>query len=151
MDYRDRRTHPRLEGTFHVDLLNMGDDPHVSQFEASVDGEALDVSRGGMRLKITYDVAIGTTLSVIVYYRHRESICLCRVMWRREVMGEQIYGLFIKEWSRLDRFLEVELQAMEAESPPSSVPSTPAAVMSIESTPKKSRHLGEVAISASLA
>ncbi len=116
----------------------MGDDPHISQFEAIVDGEALDVSRGGMRLKVTYDVAIGTTLSVIVYYRHRESICLCRVMWRREVMGEQLYGLFIKEWSRLDRFLELELESMEAESPPAVVASAPASVMSIESTPTDS-------------
>ena len=138
MDYRDRRTHPRLEGTFHVDLLNMGDDPRISQFEAIVDGEALDVSRGGMRLKVTYDVAIGTMLSVIVYYRHRESICLCRVMWRREVMGEQLYGLFVKEWSRLDRFLERELESMEAESPPASVASAPASVMSIERTPTDS-------------
>ena len=135
MDNRDRRTHPRLEGTFHVDLLNMGDDPHISQFEAIVDGEALDVSRGGMRLKITYDVAIGTMLSVIVYYRHRESICLCKVMWRREVMGEQLYGLFVEEWSRLDRFLERELATMEAESPPSSVASAPASVLSVEKNP----------------
>src|SRR5687768_5258041 len=108
MDYKDRRSHPRLEGTFHVDLLNMGDDPRISQFEPIVNGEALDVSRTGMRLKISYDVAAGTTLSVIVYYRRRESICLCRVMWRREISGEQVYGLFIKEWSRLDRYLETE-------------------------------------------
>jgi hypothetical protein len=138
MDNRDRRTHPRLEGTFRVDLLNMGDDPHISPFEAIVDGEALDVSRGGMRLKITYDVAIGTMLSVIVYYRNRESICLCKVMWRRDVMSEQLYGLFVEEWSRLDRFLERELAAMEAESPPASVASAPASVMSIESTPTDS-------------
>lgn len=112
----------------------MGDDPHVSPFEAVVDGEALDVSRSGMRLKITYDVTVGTMLSIIVYYRHRESICLCRVMWRREIMGEQVYGLFIKEWSRLDRFLEDELSVMERETPPTTVPSTPASIMSIETT-----------------
>jgi hypothetical protein len=138
MDYRDRRTHPRLEGTFHVDLLNTGDDPRISQFEAIVNGEALDVSRSGMRLKVTYDVAVGTMLSVIVYYRRRESICLCRVMWRREVMGEQLYGLFVSDWSRLDRFLEKELESMEIDSPPSSVASTPAAVMSVESAPIQS-------------
>ena len=132
MDYRDRRNNPRLEGSFRVDLLNMGDDPRVSTFEAIVDGEALDVSRSGMRLKITYDVPLGTLLSAIVYYRHRESICLCRVMWRRDVMGEQIYGLYIKEWSRLDRFLEEDLKIMQTTVPPSTIVSTPASIMSVE-------------------
>ena len=131
MDYRDRRSHPRLEGTFQVDLLNMGDDPHDSPFEAIVTGEALDVSRTGMRLKINYDVAIGTQLSVIVYYRRRESICLCKVMWRRDIMGEQLYGLYISEWSRFDRYLEDELGVMERESPPTTVSSTPAGVLSV--------------------
>jgi hypothetical protein len=136
MDYRDRRTHPRLEGTFRVYLLNTGDDPRISPYEAIVDGEALDVSRGGMRLKVSYDVALKTILSVIVYYRNRESICLCEVMWRRNNLGELVYGLFIKEWTRLDGYLEDELHRMELESPPASVSSTPAALICSPASPR---------------
>lgn len=113
MDPRDRRVHPRLEGQFHVDLLNMGDDPTISPFESVVSGEALDVSRAGMRLKVTYRVPVGTFLSAIVYYKGFESICLCEVVWRREIMGEQLYGLYIREWSKLDRLLENQLASME--------------------------------------
>ena len=43
--YKDRRSHPRLEEPLQLDLLNMGDDPSVSPFEAVVPGTALDVSR----------------------------------------------------------------------------------------------------------
>ncbi len=113
MDPKDRRTHPRFEGQFRVDLLNMGDDPSISQFEAVVVGEALDVSRTGMRLKTTYSVPVGTFVSAIVYYRNYESICLCEVVWRRDMMGEQLYGLRIKEWSRLDKALGRQLEEME--------------------------------------
>ncbi len=112
-DPKDRREHPRFEGQFHVDLLNMGDDPKISQFEAVISGDALDVSRTGMRLKVGYRVPVGTLLSIIVYYRNHESICLCEVMWRREIMGEQLYGLYTKEWSKLDSLLEQQLLAME--------------------------------------
>ena len=113
MDPKDRREYPRFEGKFQVDLLNLGDDPSISQFEAVIPGEALDVSRKGMRLKVTYRVPVGTFLSAMVYYKNRESICLCEVVWRRELMGEQLYGLYVKEWSTLDRFLEEQLAKME--------------------------------------
>lgn len=113
MDPKDRRQHPRFEGQFQVDLLNLGDDPDISQFEAVIPGEALDVSRTGLRLKVSYRVPVGTFLSAMVYYKRRESICLCEVMWRREMMGEQLYGLYIKEWSTLDHSLEQQLAAME--------------------------------------
>lgn len=113
MDPRDRRNHPRLEGQFQVDLLNMGDDPSISPFESVVPGEALDVSRSGMRLKVTYKVPVGTFLSAIVYYKGYQSICLCEIVWRRELMGEQLYGLYIREWSKLDKVLETALSSME--------------------------------------
>lgn len=122
MDPRDRRVHPRLEGQFQVDLLNMGDDPEISPFEAVVVGEALDVSRSGMRLKVTYRVPVGTFLSAIVYTKGFESICLCEVVWRRELMGEQLYGLYIREWSKMDRLLENQLASME--TPVSTFPVT---------------------------
>lgn len=115
MDPRDRRKHPRLEGQFTVDLLNMGDDPSVSPYEAVIPAEALDVSRKGMRLKVTYTVPAGSYLSVILYYQRHESVCLCKVMWRREMMGEQLYGLYIEEWSKLDVALDRQLRVMEIE------------------------------------
>ena len=119
MDVKDRRRHPRLEGQFPVDLLNMGDDPLVSPFEAVVAGTALDVSRHGMRLQISYNVAVGTLLSAVVYYRNRESVCLCEVVWKREFLSQPLYGLFIKQWSQLDPRLESSFRAMEqAESSP---------------------------------
>src|SRR5258708_226194 len=105
VDPKDRRQYPRLEGQFSVHLLNMGDDPDISPFEVIVSGEALDVSRSGMRLKINYKVPVGTLLSVIIYYKNYEWICLCEAVWRREMMGEQLYGLYIKEWSKLDPLL----------------------------------------------
>ena len=126
MDPKDRRSHPRFEGQFSVDLLNMGDDPNISAFEAVVTGEALDVSRSGMRLKINYQVPVGTLLSVILYYKKQPSICLCEAVWRRDMMGEQLYGLFVREWSKLDTQLDAQLSAME--NGPSKSPYGPVAV-----------------------
>lgn len=126
MSLADRRRHPRLEGEFPVDLLNMGDDPAISAFEAIVEGRALDVSRQGLRLKVPYNVAMGSVMSVILYYRGRESVCLCKVMWKREILGDYLYGLYIEEWSKLDSFLEQKLASMEKEESAVNTPSSPA-------------------------
>lgn len=117
MNYQDRRAHPRLEGQFRMDLLNMGDDPEISPYESVVPGDALDISRSGMRMKVTYRVPVGTFLSVIVYYKGHDSICLCEVVWRREMMGEQLYGLYVREWSKMDRLLENQLALMQTGHP----------------------------------
>ncbi len=118
MSSADRRQYPRLEGEFPVDLLNMGDDSGISRLEAIVPGRALDISRHGMRLKVPYNVPNGSVLSVIVYFRGRESVCLCQVVWKREYEGEKLYGLFIKDWSKLDSMLERRLNSMTL-TPPS--------------------------------
>ncbi len=112
MDPKDRRKHPRYEGQFQVDLLNMGDDPSVSPFEAIVPGTALDVSRQGMRVKALYNVPIGAFLSVILYNAGGESVCLCEVVWKRQEEDETLYGVFTQEWSKLDPKLARVLDAM---------------------------------------
>ncbi len=130
MDPKDRREHPRFEGEFTVDLLNMGDDPQVPSFEALVPGIALDVSRKGMRLQVSYDVSVGSIISSILYLKSRESICIAEVVWKREHQGKPLYGLFIREWSKIDPLLETRLAAMEREeakaqqdrTPPSGAP-----------------------------
>ena len=111
----DRRKFPRLEGHFRVDVLNMGDDPQVSPWEAVLEAEALDISMQGMRIKASHDVPLKSQLSVIVYYQGHESICLSEVVWKREVMGEFIYGLFFREWSILDPALEQALAQMQTD------------------------------------
>ena len=114
MDPKDRRLHPRLEGEFPVDLLNMGDDPSVSPFEAILPGTALDVSRQGMQLKTSYHVPVGSVVSTIFYMNgNGGSVCLCQVVWEREVEGQFLYGLFIKEWSQIGPELERKFLAME--------------------------------------
>lgn len=119
MDPKDRRRHPRYEAAFQVDLLNMGDDPAVSQFEAIIHGTALDVSRQGMRIKVPYNVPVGSLLSIILYSAQGgESLCLCEVMWRTEEMGEPLYGVYTKEWSKLDSRLAKIFESMEAAGDP---------------------------------
>jgi hypothetical protein len=113
LDYTNRRKYPRLEGVFKADLLNLGDDPGIANWEAIVPATALDVSREGMRLQVDYNVALQSTISVIVYYKGRDSVCLSKVMWKREEMGQATYGLFIKEWSKLDPVLNQELKTLE--------------------------------------
>lgn len=132
MNYSDRRKHPRFEGQFKVDLLNMGDDPNISQYEAVIPGTALDISRQGLRLKTMYSVQPNSLLSAIVYYRGQGSVCLCKVMWKREEMGEFVYGLFIEEWPQLDSALEEQLKSMEVKEAEvsSDSPSAPAVVTS---------------------
>lgn len=115
MDPKDRRKHPRYEGYFQVDLLNMGDDPTVSPFEAIVPGLALDVSRQGMRVKAAYNVPIGAFLSVILYNEGAESVCLCEVVWKREEEGQILYGVFTQEWSKLDPKMARVLDRMDPE------------------------------------
>ncbi|MFN0117462.1 MAG: PilZ domain-containing protein [Elusimicrobiota bacterium] len=110
MDPKNRREHPRFEGQFNVDLLNLGDDPVFSPFEAVVAGHALDVSMKGMRLKVPYNVPVGSILSVILYYKGHESICLCDVKWKTQEGSQKLYGLYIKEWCKLDRALSSALK-----------------------------------------
>jgi len=115
---RERRKHARFEGHFKVDLLNMGEDPQISPWEVIIPGVALDISRQGMRLKVPYNVAVGSYLSVIAYYKGSESICLCEVVWKRPDVGQTIYGLYIKEWSRMDDRLEKKLATVERTEAP---------------------------------
>ena len=100
-----------------ADLLNMGDDPKVSDQESIVRGEVLDVSLTGLRLKVSYNVPVGSVLSVIVYYQGYESVCLCNVVWKREMINETVYGLYIKAWSKLDSNLRKKLESMQVSSP----------------------------------
>jgi hypothetical protein len=115
MDGRDRRQHPRFEGQFRVDLLNMGDDPLMSPWEPVVPATALDISRAGMRLASQYNATVGSRVSTVVYYKGFDSLCLCEVVWKRVENGRYLYGMFIKEWSQLDPALERQLKAMELE------------------------------------
>lgn len=116
MDGKDRRQNPRLEGHFRVDLLNMGDDPTRSSWEPVVVSEALDVSKHGLRLKSPYNTSHGAVVSAVVYYKNHESVCLCEVMWKTNEENQFMYGLFIREWSRLDTELKELLEKMEARS-----------------------------------
>lgn len=116
MDPKDRRKFPRFEGEFKVDLLNMGDDPNFPLFEAVVPGKALDISKQGIRLESNYSVSVGAFISAIVYYKNEDSIALCEVMWKRETLGIFSYGLYIKEWSKIDPSLLKQLSAMEKEA-----------------------------------
>lgn len=113
MDYSDRRQYPRFEGYFPVELLNMGDDPSVSPYEALVEGTALDVSRQGMRVRSEYNVPVGSYVSAILYYLDRQSICLCEVVWRRDGDEGLVYGLYFKDWTQLDPLLEQKFKSLE--------------------------------------
>jgi hypothetical protein len=115
MEGKDRRRNPRFEGNFRVDLLNMGDDPRVSPWEAVVISEALDISKHGMRLKSLYNVPLGSIISAVTYYKNHESVCLCEVVWKSQAENQFLYGLFIREWSRLDPALKIILDQMEAD------------------------------------
>jgi hypothetical protein len=123
----DRRKHPRFEGQFKVDLLNMGDDPNISPYEAVIPATALDISRQGLRLKTAYTVRMGSLLSAIVYFKGAGSVCLCKVVWKREEMGEMTYGLFIEEWPQINPALDEKLNSMEVEEANASQPAAPSA------------------------
>lgn len=115
MDGRDRRQYPRLEGHFKVDLLNMGDDPAIPVAEPVVAAEALDISKHGMRLQSAYNVPVGTLVSVVTYFQGQGSVCICDVVWKRAGENNKaLYGLYIKNWGKLDRLLERKLNEMEA-------------------------------------
>lgn len=113
MDQKNRRKFPRFEGEFKVDLLNMGDDANFPLFEAVVPGKALDISKQGIRLESLYSVSVGSFISAIVYYKEQDSIALCEVMWKREALGVFCYGLYIKEWSKIEPVLLKQLDVIE--------------------------------------
>ena len=113
MSGRDRRQYPRLEGQFNINLLNMGDDSHVSPWSAVLEGTALDVSMRGMCIRATYDVPVGAYIGVVFYYQGHESICLCETVWKRPEGDGLLYGLFFKEWSKLEPSLDRKLRQME--------------------------------------
>ncbi len=115
MDGKDRRQNPRFEGRFQVDLLNMGDDPKFPAWKPVVASEALDFSKHGMRLRSPYSVPLGSIISAVAYFKGHESVCLCEVMWRVPSEDQFMYGLFIREWSKLDPALKDVLDKMEAQ------------------------------------
>ena len=103
-----------MEGHFRVDLLNMGDDPLIPVSEPIVAAEALDISRHGLRLFANYNVPVGSVVSVVTYYQGQGSVCLCDVVWKRSDSDKKfLYGLFIKNWGRLDPLLDRKLTEME--------------------------------------
>jgi len=94
----------------------MGDDPAIPLDEPVVAAQALDISKHGIRLASVYNVPVGSAVSVVAYYHGQGSVCLCGVVWKRVGPDNQLlYGLFIKTWGRLDRFLEKKLNEMEVD------------------------------------
>lgn len=91
----------------------MGDDPKISQWESVIEGTAMDISKHGLRLASPYNVNVGSLTSIVLYFRGHESICMCKVMWKRTVNNEFLYGLYIEQWSKLDSALGAQLDAME--------------------------------------
>lgn len=116
----DRRKFPRLAARFRVDLLNMGDDPMFGTDQAVIEAESLDISKQGLRIKTSYNVSVKSNLSVIVYHKRHQSVALCQVVWKREMIREFVYGLYIKEWSELDKDLLARLNSLESDRPPHS-------------------------------
>ncbi len=92
----------------------MGDDPSIPVSEPIVSAEALDISKHGLRLTSAYNVPVGTVVSVVTYYQSQGSVCLCDVVWKRMEGKKILYGLYIKNWGRLDKLLEHKLNEMEA-------------------------------------
>ncbi len=111
----------------------MGDDPTIGQWESVVPANALDLSKHGMRLKSHYNVNVGSLISVIAYYQHRDSVCLCEVVWKRPAEGEILYGLYVKEWSRLDPGLRAKLESMEMDALKSESSTRTSAALAIDS------------------
>jgi hypothetical protein len=45
---------------------------------------------------------------------------MCEVVWKREAMGQKLYGLYIKQWSKMDSKLDHDLERIEASQQSSS-------------------------------
>jgi len=89
----ERRKHPRLERHAPIELLNMGDDPAVPFYQDLVTGETLDVSEGGIRLRVAYDVREGSEVGVVIRKEQKFQVFLAKVIWKiRESIGIT-YGL----------------------------------------------------------
>jgi hypothetical protein len=116
---KERRQHPRFEGRFPVEVLNTGDDPERSVWESIISGEALDVSRTGMRLQTPYHVPVGSAVSVLVYHKGLSSLCMGNVVWRREAPeGGFLYGLYVDSWTTISRPLSILFAATNAADAP---------------------------------
>lgn len=94
----ERRKDRRESGPFPADLLTLGDNPAIPESEDLIHGAGLDISNSGMRVMIPLDVAVGARLVFLAIYRHRQYVCMGKVVWKQP--GEStIYGLDHHGWS----------------------------------------------------
>jgi hypothetical protein len=91
----ERRKQPRHARRVAIELLNMGDDPRVPFYQDFVAGETEDISNGGLRVRVPYDVREGTELGVVVRHRDRVHVFLARIIWKIRDESSCQYGLSV--------------------------------------------------------
>ena len=91
--YSERRRAPRLPFRAVVEVLNMGDDPQVPIYEELVAGEAIDISSGGLRLRVPYDVREGAEVGLILRKGEQFQVFLAHVVWKMREGSSILYGL----------------------------------------------------------
>ena len=91
----ERRKQARAPHRLAVEFLNMGDDPRVPFYQDFVPGETEDVSDGGMRVRVAYDVREGAELGIVVRNKERVQVFLARVIWKIRDGASCQYGLSV--------------------------------------------------------
>lgn len=91
----DRRASDRAAVRAPVEFLNMGDDPRVPFYEDFVHGQAEDVSPGGLRVRVAYDVQEGAELGLILRKNDKFQVFLARVVWKMRDSASCLYGLSV--------------------------------------------------------
>jgi hypothetical protein len=103
----DRRRQSRLELGLNADLIGSSPRPPA----ALLHGNALDVSRTGLRLRFWFDAPVGSVFSVRLFFLERPSVCRATVQWRFETVHGFVYGVRVDAWELLDDALSSRFDA----------------------------------------
>jgi hypothetical protein len=94
------RGNPRYLRRVSIEFLNMGDDPRVPFYQDFVPGVTEDVSDGGLRVRVPYDIREGAEIGVVIRNYDRFQVFLAKVIWKIRGGASCLYGLSIPRLER---------------------------------------------------
>ena len=105
IEFVERRRYGRFNGNFDVDIVLLSG----QKVGDEVPGRVINVSREGVGVVMPPDLQVGDHLNFTLYTDDKSSLCDGRIVWKKEVKGQLVYGAKILHWTYMDTSLERNL------------------------------------------
>lgn len=101
----ERRKSPRLKRDLDVDIVILSG----KRAGDEIPGKVVNVSKEGLCLQMPPDIPLEEQLSLVVYCDDSDSLCVGKIIWKKEAGEKTNYGIHVLYWSYLDPQLERQL------------------------------------------